>query len=629
MSPVASKSDPAVAAPVMGKTRLISLLVLLAFWIVCVIFAWTTRDAMAHLPFLNRPGTVHGLAGQKTNLVDLEPWQTAQALAPLAVTAEETEYAREAERLADHEVDQAFASALRLATLQSQHRRLTGKALQLSQRVTELKQLIQQDQTTVDRLTSKSASPSTSAKTGQQPAIGGDDPAVAKAQLQLDIDELSDAQRDLARASGDTSARIQAELASHEASMRQYDSQAQSDGQVAVISMARHRTLAARLTAWNSQRSRYGLIQQALQRAQADVAALTAEHNTLEAQANADAASTPTKAANHTETLTDLQDKSAIRQVLSIYDDRIQTEQQLVTVYGKWSTQVLLQHRILAHLILQSLALIFFILIAMLLADALVRRIMAHPVLERRQMHILRNILEVGTQAIGVILILLAIFGSPQQTSTILGLATAALTIALQDFILAFLGWFVLMGKNGIRVGDWVEINGVGGEVVDVGLIYTTLLETGTLAEHGHPTGRRIAFINGFAIRGQYFNFSTSGQWMWDEINLSLSGLDDPHIMLDRIRKAVLAETEQNARLAEQEWRRGPHVGLSRFDAAPVISLSPSASGIEVEVRYVTRASERFDVRNRLNQRVVELLHEYGQHVEPAAPTASASPASN
>ena len=66
-------------------------------------------------------------------------------------------------------------------------------------------------------------------------------------------------------------------------------------------------------------------------------------------------------------------------------------------------------------------------------------------------------------------LILLVIFGTPRETPTILGLATAALTIALQDFIIAFLGWFVLIGKNGIHVGDWVEINGVGGEVIEVG----------------------------------------------------------------------------------------------------------------------------------------------------------------
>ena len=117
---------------------------------------------------------------------------------------------------------------------------------------------------------------------------------------------------------------------------------------------------------------------------------------------------------------------------------------------------------------------------------------------------------------------------TPRETPTILGLATAAFTIALQDFILAFLGWFVLIGKNGIHVGDWVEINGVGGEVTEVGLFSTTLLETGTIADRGLPTGRRITFMNGFAIRGQYFNFSTTGQWMWDEIHLTFQRPENP-----------------------------------------------------------------------------------------------------
>ena len=94
--------------------------------------------------------------------------------------------------------------------------------------------------------------------------------------------------------------------------------------------------------------------------------------------------------------------------------------------------------------------------------------------------------------------------------------------MVFQDFILAFFGWFVLMGKNGIRVGDWVEINGVGGEVVEIGLFRTALLETGNWTDKGHPTGRRVTFINNFAVTGQYFNFSTAGQWMWDEISVNV-----------------------------------------------------------------------------------------------------------
>jgi small-conductance mechanosensitive channel len=218
------------------------------------------------------------------------------------------------------------------------------------------------------------------------------------------------------------------------------------------------------------------------------------------------------------------------------------------------------------------------------------------------------------------VIILLVIFGTPRETPTILGLATAALTIALQDFIIAFLGWFVLIGKNGIHVGDWVEINGVSGEVTDVRLFTTTLLETGTLADRGLPTGRRISFINGFAIRGKYFNFSTSGQWMWDEITLSLPTTKNVHDLLERIQKTVVAETEKNASLAEQEWKRGAHGGsLSHFSATAVENLRPSASGIDVLVRYVTRASERFEVRNALYQKLIEILRDPEQENGPDA----------
>ena len=393
--------------------------------------------------------------------------------------------------------------------------------------------------------------------------------------------------------------------------MRQYDSESQGDGQVAVISAKKHGTLAGRLSAWFSQRDRYESIQQAIQQTQSDVRTLTAEHNTLEAQANSSATGAAGGSMDRAARLAEIKERAAQREILSIYDDRIQTAQQLASVYGKWSDQVLLQHRIVLHMILQSFALIIFIILCMVFLDALVRRLMAHPSLDSRQTQTLRSIIELGIQVVGVVLILLVLFGTPQQTPTILGLATAALTIALQDFIIAFLGWFVLVGKHGIHVGDWVEINGVGGEVTEIGLFRTTLLETGTLTDKGHPTGRRTTFMNGFAIRGQYFNFSTTGQWMWDEITVSLPSADDMHATVERINGAVLKETEANARIAEKEWRRGlSGDGLSRFSADPVVSLRPTSAGTDLKVRYVTRASERFDVRNRLYQNIVELLHE-------------------
>ena len=604
-SPASTAPDGPSGARLFTKPRIIVLSTLVVLLALCIVFSWTTRGAMS---LLKNNGGAAGQGSQKS-LVDLQPWQTAQALAPLAVTAEENEYARDAERLADHEVDQAFAAALRQARLETQRRTLTGDALALSQKVTQLEQLKQQDQALVDSLTAQAGKPQSAAGNGGQAPAESEDLEVAKAQLGLDSDELADAQQDLARASGDHSTEIQEELSAHEASMRKYDSGAQDGGQIAVLSAAQNGTLAARLSAWFSQSKRQGLIDQAQQGAQNDVRSLTAEHNALEATANtaASAGAAPDRATQ----LVNLKNRSIMRQILSIDDDRIQTEQQLATVYGKWEAQVKLQHQIVLHLILQSLMLILFILVGMILCDTLVRRFLAHPSIERRRMRTLRNVLGLSIQALGVVLILLVIFGTPQETPTILGLATAALTIALQDYILAFLGWFVLMGKNGIHVGDWVEINGVNGEVSEVGLITTTLLETGGLADQGHPTGRRISFMNGFAIRGQYFNFSTAGQWMWDEIVVSVPASVVIHSVMEQIEKAVLEETQENSQLAEQEWKRGAQVeGLGRYSSAAVVNLRPSGSGIDLHIRYVISALKRFDLRNRLYQRVFDLLHE-------------------
>jgi small-conductance mechanosensitive channel len=612
--PIAFSAGQRLRSRVFGSTRLVILLVLFALLAVCLVFTWTTRDAMGNLSFLNPKNNPDRAIGGKKTIVDVNPWQTAQALAPLAITAEEKEYAQEAERLADHEVDQAFASALRQATLDSQHITLTGDALALSKKVSQLQDLIAQDKDDVQTITEQLKLPPP--KNGKPAEYDEGDLAVSKAQLGLDTDELVDAQQDLDRASGDQTSQIQAELNAHEVAMREYDKGVHGGGQVAVLSERRYGTMAGRIGGWFSQRSRYDLLQQALNQARTDVTSLTAQHNALEVKANAVAAHTDDLDAK----LEGLKNRTAQRQILSILDDRIQTEQQLSTVYGKWAAQVLLQHRIVLHLILQSLALIAFIGICMVACDALVRRLMDNPALDQRRSQTLRSILELSIQVIGVVIILLVIFGTPRETPTILGLATAALTIALQDFIIAFLGWFVLIGKNGIHVGDWVQINGVGGEVVEVGLFSTTLLETGTLADRGLPTGRRITFMNGFAIRGQYFNFSTSGQWMWDEITLDLPASGNIHELLDRIQKTVVAETEKNADLAEQEWKRGAHgSNLSHFSATAVENLRPSASGIEVLVRYVTRASERFEVRNRLYQKLIELLRDAGQQTEAEA----------
>ena len=134
----------------MTRTRMVILLTMLIVLAATLAGTLLTRGVMADLPFLQaRKGDWTG-AYVAPGIVDQRPWQTAVTLAALAQSAEEKDLAREAERLADHEVDQAFSQSLRQASLDKP--KLSGKALALQQRVTELQETVKNDEARVASL---------------------------------------------------------------------------------------------------------------------------------------------------------------------------------------------------------------------------------------------------------------------------------------------------------------------------------------------------------------------------------------------------------------------------------------------------------------------------------------------
>jgi small-conductance mechanosensitive channel len=583
----------------MNRTRMLTVLIILTVLVITLAGAFLTRGVMAYLPFLQAKKGNWAGAYVPLGIVDQRPWQTAATLAALAQSAEERELAREAERLADHEVDQAFSQSLRQASIDKP--KLSSKALALQQRITELEKIIKSDEARIASLSGASG-------TNPAAAPSAGDLEVAKAQLGLDQNELSDLRQDLAGETGDQRIKLQQELVARQAAMKQYnDNVSKSHGQNAVASAEQYKTLAQQIATWRSLGNRKGLIAQAEQLARADAAALADDQVRLKAEAATDS----DKAAKESGSdRIDRLQRMAVRQnIQTILNNRLGTQQQLASLYGRWGEQVEIQRKIVVHLILRSVALIAAICLFTILAGWVLQFALAKMLRDPRQKQTLSTVLSLGTQVVGLALILLAIFGVPRQMTTVIGLVTAGLTVVFQDFILAFCGWFVLMGPSGIRVRDWVEIDGVVGEVVQLGLFRTWLLETGNWTAHGHPTGRKVSFLNGYAIRGKYFNFSTVGQWMWDEIKVTIPPGAEIHPMIKKIYEAFVRATEADAKMAEAEWKRVTHEeGSPQFSAMPSVNLSPAGAGIDVVIRYITRAGVRVETRNRLYAMAFELL---------------------
>jgi len=584
----------------MNRTRIVTGLVLVIVLAVTLAGVFMTRGVMEHLPFLQaRDGRWTGIYVAK-GIVDQRPWQTAATLAALAQSAEERELARDAERIADHEVDQAFSQSLRHASLEKP--KLDDKTLALQQRVKDLQETVKTDQSRIATLSANSGVRSTTA------VSSGSDLEIAKAQLGLDQEELDDSIQDLEREIGGLRVKLQQELAARKAAMEQYsDKVSKDDGQTAVASAEQYRTLAQQLTTWRSLRDRTRLLKQAEQLALADVDALTGDQKRMQAETASPAVKDGGESG--AERIERLRQSSGRQNILSILNDRLGAQQELAALYQRWQKQVEIQQQIIYHLILRSVALIAAICILVIVAGWGLQLALRKMIHDSRQEQTLHRILDLATPLVGLVLVLLIIFGVPQQMPTILGLATAGLTVVFQDFILAFCGWFVLMGPNGVRVKDWVEIDGVGGEVVQLGLFRTWLLETGNWTANGHPTGRRVSFLNGYAIRGRYFNFSTVGQWMWDEIKVTVPPGSDIHALLKGIYEATVKATEADAKMAEAEWKRVTHEeGSPQFSAMPSVNLRPAGSGVDIVIRYITRAGVRVEKRNQLFAMIIELM---------------------
>ena len=559
-------------------------------------------------PTLVSPNTAQGPNSAQPELVDQRPLQTAQQFAKMATSAEEKPFAEQALALGDHEMDLAFAAAVQDAQEHPPVLSAQGKVIQAH--LQKLEDSVDTDKKRVDALTTADAKASGAKKDALDDQLD-----LAKAQLELDQDEIDEAKQDLTHAGGDPQGRIQAMLEQHEAASHASDST-----HVTISEPAEPRGLIHHLQQWSAWHQKQLQLWRAKHDAESKAASLSSKHAALEKQVSEQTEQFSQSSPVSQEQAGRSRDESAAivkntkrraedQKALIILNKRIGDEKQLADVYGKWITAVAAKQRAILHRGMIGVAVILGILLVGLFFDEWLEHLLGKTSLDRRQVETLRTVTRVSLQVFAVLFILLVIFGPPSQLGTFLGLAGAGLTVALKDFIVGFLGWFVLMGKNGIRLGDWVEINGVTGEVVELGMFHTVLLETGHWTDSSHPTGRRVTFTNSFAIEGHYFNFSTSGQWLWDELQIVVPAGQDPYPIVDAIQKKVIEATCEGALQAEKEWKGTTRSReMTSQTAAPAINIKPVIGGIEIAVRYITRANERYQLRAKLYAAAVGLL---------------------
>lgn len=193
------------------------------------------------------------------------------------------------------------------------------------------------------------------------------------------------------------------------------------------------------------------------------------------------------------------------------------------------------------------------------------------------------------------------------RLSFALGIAGAGLAVALQDVIASIAGAFSIGFSSLYTVGDRVQIGDTRGDVIDIGLLRTTLMETGNWVNLDLYNGRIVRIPNSAVLKGSVFNYSQGFRFIWDEIKVVLSTGSDcqfaKETFLRLAREAVgeyLVEAKASWRVISENYRS------ANPPLEPSVSLAVNAGALEFSISYVVDYAKRTLMKDRLFSRIVQ-----------------------
>jgi small-conductance mechanosensitive channel len=224
----------------------------------------------------------------------------------------------------------------------------------------------------------------------------------------------------------------------------------------------------------------------------------------------------------------------------------------------------------------------------------------------------LNKIITILSAAVAIAIILHVWFPDTQSLVVAVGVISAGIVIALQDVIRNFAGGILILTGNLYHVGDRIEIAGETGDVMDIGIMNTTMMELRGWIASDQATGRITTIPNGKVITNDVHNYTKDHSFLWDEIMIPISYSSNWKKAKEVMLEIVNRETAKIVKEAEAEIEKiGETYYLPRRMVEPAVYLTPTDNWISFHVRYVTRVKERRAFRTRISEMILEKVQEY------------------
>ena len=224
---------------------------------------------------------------------------------------------------------------------------------------------------------------------------------------------------------------------------------------------------------------------------------------------------------------------------------------------------------------------------------------------------------------VAVALLIATVFSDRLAGLTVaFGVAGAGVAFALQELIASVAGWVVISFGDFYSPGDRVQLGGIKGDVIDIGILRTTLMEIGEWVDADLYNGRLVRIANSSVLKQPVFNYSEDFPFLWDEITLPVRYGSDWKLAKQMLMNVASEVCGGFAIQSEEAWKRA--INKYRLDdtpVEPVVTLVANDNWLQFTLRYVVDYRKRRVVKDELFTRILEEVDKSADRIRLASAT--------
>ena len=201
-----------------------------------------------------------------------------------------------------------------------------------------------------------------------------------------------------------------------------------------------------------------------------------------------------------------------------------------------------------------------------------------------------------------------------------LGVAGAGVAFALQEVIISIAGWFVINFSHFFKTGDRVRVGGINGDVIDIGLLRTTLMEVGEWVNGDLYNGRVVRVANSFVFKDPVFNYSGDFPFLWDEITVPIRYGSDYRLTRELLERTTTETVGEYVEYAAASWKDlVKKYMIENARVAPLVTLTADENWMTFTIRYVVDFRQRRTTKDKLFVRILEEIQKTDGRVSIAS----------